>query len=56
VDARMDSLTFAISGRLAESSLEYEGKRVFNCLKEASELAELALDFARTVEPRGMCR
>ena len=49
---RMDSRTFAISGRLAESSSQYEGLRVYNCLKEAGLLADLALQSAIEVDAK----
>ena len=52
-DLRIDGRTFAISGCLAECMGEYRGFRVFNCLREASSLADLALASAIELDSEG---
>lgn len=50
-DMRRDSFTFAISGRISDTTSEHDGLRVYDCAKEAVELADLALEKALEVGP-----
>ena len=49
-DIRFDIHTFAVAGRIAEQMTEYRGVIVFNPMKDAAKLADLALANAHVAE------
>lgn len=55
-DLRFDAHTFAVSGKIASQMSEYRGVPVFNPLKDASLLADLALSKAQVVDGFGGSR